>query len=302
MKRVLITGANSYVGTSVEKWLSAYGKAYEVDVVSLKDVNWKNHSFAGYDAVFHVAGIAHVSADERLREQYFAINRDLTIEAAKKAKADGVKQFIFMSSIIVYGNSSAAGKEKWISLRTKPKPADFYGQSKLEAEDGILALKEEGFKVAVVRAPMIYGPGSKGNYPRLSQLARKTPIFPSLKNHRSMLYINNLCEFIRLLLEDGGGGIYYPQNKEYVSTGEMVRCIANCYGKKLYLVDWLNPPVRLGSCVLGLINKVFGSMAYRKDMSSHWEYAYCVTDFAESIKQTEGKRNGAEKTHGGDDR
>ncbi|MCH5270462.1 MAG: NAD-dependent epimerase/dehydratase family protein [Lachnospiraceae bacterium] len=302
MKRVLITGANSYVGSSVKKWLSAYGKAYAVDTISLRDKNWKKSSFADYDAVFHVAGIAHVSADERLREQYFAINRDLTIETAKKAKADGVKQFIFMSSIIVYGNSSAAGKEKWITSRTKPEPADFYGQSKLEAEEGILALEKDGFQVAVVRAPMIYGPGSKGNYPRLSKLARKTPLFPSLQNHRSMLYIDNLCEFIRLLLEDGSGGIYYPQNKEYVSTGEMVRCIADCHGKKLYLVGWLNPLVRFAGCFLGLVNKVFGSMAYRKDMSSHWEYAYCVTDFAESIKQTEGKRNGAGKTHGGADR
>lgn len=288
MKKILITGKGSYIGTSVENWLLKTPGVYQVDTVDMKDDNWKTVSFSGYDVVFHVAGIAHVSADPKMKELYFSVNRDLAIETAKKARAEGVKQFIFMSSIIVYGNSARVGKEKWISFDTKEQPADFYGQSKLEAERGMLPLENESFKVAVIRPPMIYGKGSKGNYRRLSSLARKAPIFPNIKNCRSMLYIDNLCEFVRLLIEHEGSGIFYPQNREYVATSEMVRVIAACHNKKLHLTGIFNPAIRVCGRFVGIMNKVFGNMAYKKEMSEYWEYQYCVVDFEESIRRTEG--------------
>lgn len=288
MKKILITGKESYIGTSVENWLLKTPGVYQVDTVDMKNDNWKTVSFSGYDVVFHVAGIAHVSADPKMKELYFSVNRDLAIETAKKARVEGVKQFIFMSSIIVYGNSARVGKEKWISFDTKEQPADFYGQSKLEAERGMLPLENESFKVAVIRPPMIYGKGSKGNYRRLSSLARKAPIFPDIKNCRSMLHIDNLCEFVRLLIEHEGSGIFYPQNREYVATGDMVRVIAACHNKKLHLTGIFNPAIRVCGRFAGIINKVFGNMAYKKEMSEYWEYQYCVVDFEESIRRTEG--------------
>lgn len=288
MKKILITGKGSYIGTSVENWLLKTPGVYQVDTVDMKDDNWKTVSFSGYDVVFHVAGIAHVSADPKMKELYFAVNRDLTIETAKKARAEGVKQFIFMSSIIVYGNSARVGKEKWISVDTKEQPADFYGQSKLEAEKGILPLESESFKVAVIRPPMIYGKGSKGNYRRLSSLACKAPIFPDIKNCRSMLHIDNLCEFVKLLIEHEDSGIFYPQNREYVTTSELARMIAACHNKKLRLTGIFNPVIRACGRFVGIVNKVFGSMAYEKGMSEYWEYQYCVVDFEESIRRTEG--------------
>lgn len=288
MKKILITGKESYIGTNVESWLLRTFGMYQVDTIDMKDANWKNVSFSGYDVVFHVAGIAHVSADPKMEKLYFAVNRDLTIETAKKAKAEGVKQFIFMSSIIVYGNSARVGKEKKISFDTKEQPADFYGQSKLEAERGILPLESESFKVAVIRPPMIYGKGSKGNYRRLSSLARKAPIFPDIKNCRSMLHIDNLCEFVKLLIEHESSGIFYPQNREYVTTSEMVKAIALCHNKKLRLTGIFNPVIRVCGRFAGIVNKVFGSMAYEKEMSEYWGYQYCVVDFEESIRRTEG--------------
>lgn len=288
MKRILITGADSYIGCSVEKWLQNSEAEYQTDTVDMRGEDWKNKSFAGYDAVFHVAGIAHVSADPKLQDLYFSVNTNLTIAAAKKAKAEGVRQFIFMSSIIVYGNSARIGKEKRIGKETQPAPADFYGQSKLEAEWGINALADETFKVAVIRPPMIYGKGSKGNYVRLSKMARKIPFFPDIKNTRSMLHIDNLCEFVRLLAESGEGGTFYPQNREYVTTAEMVKAIALYHHKKMHLTKLFQPALYVAGGFVGLINKVFGSMAYEKEMSAHWDYAYCVVDFEESIKRTEG--------------
>lgn len=288
MKRILITGADSYIGCSVENWLRNNEKEYEIDTVDMRGEAWKEKSFSGYDAIFHVAGIAHVSADPKLENLYFAVNRDLAIATAKKAKVEGVGQFIFMSSIIVYGNSAKVGKEKWISAATKEAPADFYGQSKLEAEEGLRPLESGSFKVAIIRPPMIYGKGSKGNYVRLSKLAEKIPFFPNIKNTRSMLHIDNLCEFVRLLIEHEEGGTFYPQNREYVTTGEMVKEIAKCRNKKMHLTKLFHPFLYLGSRFVGVINKVFGSMAYEKELSNHWDYAYCVVDFEESIKRTEG--------------
>ena len=119
------------------------------------------------------------------------------MDTARKAKEDGVSQFIFMSSIIVYGNE---GQKGIINQNTKENPADFYGRSKLMAEEGLKVLEDENFKVAVIRPPMIYGKDSKGNYPRLSKMAKKLPFFPYVANQRSMLHIDNLCELIYLII------------------------------------------------------------------------------------------------------
>ena len=181
MKNILITGANSYVGTSFEKWLSQWPDKYHVDTIDMIDGTWREKSFAGYDAVFHVAGIAHRKETKQNAHLYYEVNRDLAIETAKKAKAEGVSQFIFMSSMSVYGMETGV-----ITRDTVPNPKNHYGKSKFEAEQGITALEDESFRVAVLRPPMIYGKGCKGNYQKLAKLARITPVFPDIENKRSM--------------------------------------------------------------------------------------------------------------------
>jgi len=200
MKKILITGANSYIGTSLEKWLEQYPEKYSVDTIDMKDKRWKEKSFTGYDVVFHVAGIAHISTDPKMEDLYYKVNRDLAIVTAKKAKKEGVKQFIFMSSIIVYGDSSS--DKRIIDRNTIPKPSNFYGDSKLQAEKGIKPLESDEFKIVILRPPMIYGKDSKGNYPKLAKAAKKLPIFPDIDNQRSMLHIDNLCEFIKLMIDN----------------------------------------------------------------------------------------------------
>jgi nucleoside-diphosphate-sugar epimerase len=164
MKKILITGANSYIGTSFEKYVSQWPDKYIVDTVDMIDGTWKQKDFSKYDVVFHVAGIAHVSPNPKLKELYYKVNRDIAIETAKKAKLEGIKQFIFMSSIIVYGESGRINEKKIINRDTVPRPANSYGDSKLQAEKGIKALENNRFKVVILRPPMIYGKGSKGNY------------------------------------------------------------------------------------------------------------------------------------------
>lgn len=281
MKRVLITGANSYIGTNVERWLLREPDKYHVDTLDLKDPSWKNYDFSPYDVVFHVAGIAHVSRNPKLKDLYYSVNRDLAIETAKKAKDDGVKQFIFMSSIIVYGDSSSS--KRVITKDTVPTPSNFYGDSKLQAEQGIRALESESFKVVILRPPMIYGKGCKGNYPKLAKLALKLPFFPDIYNERSMLYIDNLCEFIRLMIDNEESGIFFPQNKEYVKTSEMVRLIAEAHGKKIKLVKLFNIPIKLLGFIFKFVNKVFGNMVYELSMSEYKD-DYQIVDLVTSIK------------------
>jgi len=284
---ILITGANSYIGTSFERWLQRYAEQYSVDTIDMVDGAWREKSFSGYDVVFHVAGIAHVSADPKLEGLYYKVNRDLAIETAVKAKADGVKQFIFMSSIIVYGDSSSIGQERVITFDTEPKPTNFYGDSKLQAEEGIIKLQDERFKVVVLRPPMIYGKGAKGNYPKLAKMARVLPFFPNIQNQRSMLHIDNLCEFVRLMIDNEEQGIFFPQNEEYVGTSELVRLIAKVHGRKIRLTKVFNPLLKLLGRRVGVINKAFGSLVYEKSMSEYREN-YRVRNLQESIMVTEG--------------
>lgn len=288
MRNILITGKKSYVGTSIGKWLLKSSDNYQIDTVDMEDSSWIEYDFSKYDAVFHVAGIAHVSSDPDKKDLYYKVNRDLTIETAKKAKNEGVKQFIFMSSIIVYGASSQINNERIIHELIKPEPQDFYGDSKLQAEEGLNHLKDNNFNVVILRPPMIYGRDSKGNYPKLAKLARYTPIFPDIDNKRSMLHIDNLSEFVRLMIVNEEDGLFFPQNKEYVNTKNLVKEIANVYNHEIIFTKLFNQILVLMSRKVNLINKVFGDLVYKKEMSKYKE-DYWVRDFKESIRLTEGR-------------
>ena len=284
MKKILITGKNSYVGLSVQEWLEKYPNSYSIDSISLRDNSWKDKDFSVYDVVFHVAGIAHVSSNPIMEEIYYRVNRDLTIETAKKAKDEGVNQFIFMSSIIVYGDSS--NEKRVIDKNTVPTPSNFYGNSKLQAEKGIKSLVNDNFKVVIIRPPMIYGKESKGNYPKLAKAAQILPVFPDIDNQRSMLHIDNLCEFIRLMIENEEQGLFFPQNREYVKTSEMVKFIADFHGRKIVLTKIFNPILRLMSLKLRVINKVFGNLVYEKSLSDYKD-EYQIWDLQKTIELTE---------------
>jgi UDP-glucose 4-epimerase len=279
MKNILITGKNSYIGTSLENWLMREPDKYKVDTVDMKDGSWKEIDFSIYDVVFHVAGIAHIKETSDNQDLYYKVNRDLAYETAQKAKQDGVEQFIFLSSMSVYGIENGV-----INRDTPLKPNSAYGKSKIEAEELINKLEDNSFVVATLRPPMVYGKGCRGNYPRLAGLALKTPVFPKVENKRSMIYIDNLSEFVKQLIDNRSGGLFFPQNAEYVNTSEMVRLIAEVHGKKIMMTKLFNPLLRLLN--VSTVNKVFGDLVY--DMSvSEYDSDYRVCGFSESIKMTE---------------
>ena len=289
IRRILITGANSYLGTSLEAYLKQWPQEYAVDTVDMIDGSWRDKDFGGYQTVYHVAGIAHSDFGKIAGDRealYRRVNTDLAIETAAKAKADGVKQFIFMSTIVVYGRSADIGRQKVITRETPPEPDNIYGQTKLKAEEGLKALEDDGFKLCILRPPMIYGQGSKGNYQKLAKLAQHIRILPYVSNQRSMLYIGNLCELIRLVIEERYSGVFFPQNREYVDTCDMIREIAIVHHHRIKFVwgfEWL---YRIAGLFSGSIAKAFGSLTYDQRLSE-FSLQYTVFSFRESILLTE---------------
>ncbi len=291
MRKILITGADSYIGTSVEQYLRQWPEQYHVDTVDMVDGTWREKDFCGYDAVLHVAGLVHqpqTKNDPAQAERYDRINHLLAVETAEKAKLDGVSQFVFLSSASVYGLNAPVGKVVMITKDTPLNPTDNYGISKRNAEEGLRKLRDDRFKLAIVRPPMIYGKGCKGNYQTMAKLARKLPVFPWVENQRSMLYMENLAEFIRLLIDDQADGIFCPQNNEYVNTSDMVNLIAHANGKGILLIRGISWALKLLRPVTGIVDKAFGSLCYDFELSRYAK-DYCVKDFRESILETEQK-------------
>nr|WP_318684942.1 NAD-dependent epimerase/dehydratase family protein [uncultured Acetatifactor sp.] len=295
MKRILITGVHSYIGNAMEKYLREWNQregqeAYQVGKISLR--NGEASLPEGFDVLLHVAGIAHADTGrvaEETKRLYYRINRDLTVETAKRAREAGIPLFIYLSSVIVYGDSAGPGKSRHITADTEPEPANFYGESKYQAELELAKLRRKDFHVAVLRLPMVYGQGSKGNFPMLVKLARSLPVFPDIDNRRSVIYVEHLAEFIRLLIESGEGGLFFPQNEEYASTAQMVKAIGEAGGKKVYLMRALNPVVKICSKMPGRIgqmtNKAFGSFTVDPGLNQGPE-GYRKYTFLESIRKS----------------
>lgn len=283
MIRVCITGAGSYIGSHIAAHLAQMPSGFQVAELDVSQP-WDPGLLRGFDAVIHVAGIAHQKETQENQAQYTAVNRDLAIKVSKAAKEAGVRQFVFFSSMSVYGLTTGH-----IEAHTQPAPNTAYGQSKWEAEQQLRLLESDAFRVAVLRPPMVYGKGCRGNYPRLAALAVSLPFFPYVENERSMLYISVLCSFVQRLLESGEGGLYFPQNREYVSTAALVKQVAQCHGKRIWLVRGFGWLVKKLTGRVGVVGKVFGSLTYAKEMSVAFQQDE-QPGFAATIAETEGVR------------
>ena len=287
MKKILITGAGSYVGENVRKYImQTAGDQFVIDAVDTFGDNWKKADFSQYDVVYHVAGIAEVNGKKGMEQLYYKVNTDLTIEIAKHAQANGVKQFIFMSSMIVYKETQSL-KGNIITPESMPAPNGVYGDSKLKAEEGLkdVAKGEGRMKICILRPPMIYGPNSKSNLVRLGKLGTKVLFFPNWRNKRSMLYIDNLGEFVKQAVLRELEGTFYPQNRELSATVDIIRFFAKVAGHRIWITKLLNPFVWLGSFVLQPVNKMFADSYYVPEMSDYG-FEYQIVSFEESLERT----------------
>lgn len=282
MKKVLLIGVGGYIGSKFKEYMKRYSD-YEILEVSSMNREWDKISFKGFDAVYNVSGLAHANARQGTEEQYYAVNGQLPIDVATKAKKEGVSIFIQMSSMIVYGNMSPLGKKNNITKETIPTPPTIYGKSKMMAEDGLHKLEDIIFQVAIIRPPLIYSENARDNFPKLVFFAKKIPLFPNLKNQQSMLYVDNLCELVHLIIENNQGGIYYPQQEVYIETCKIVRDIAKAVGNHMWQTKIFNPFLRLFSKNISIIRKAFGSITYDMNISNHFDGKYRVVSYEESI-------------------
>lgn len=291
MKKILITGKNSYIGNSLKKWLEKWPALYTVSVVDMLNNDWNQCDFSEYDCVYHVAGIAHKKNVSD--EMYDKVNHILAVDVARKAIESGVSQFILMSSGAVYSQNDKKHKEIKVDESSELNPSTSYGISKMKAEKDILVLsKLSKTKIAILRPPMVYGYGAKGNYNSLVKIATKLSFFPKIENTRSMIYIDNLCEFIRLVIDNECDGVYLPQNGEYVCTYKMVKLISEIHGKQMFLTKIMNLGIHILGILSDKVNKAFGSYIYlKRNGKDYFDGSYQIVDFETSIKRSEGITN-----------
>lgn len=255
MKNILIVGAKSYIGESFKSFLNPFSDKYMVREIATEDLKPAPDMFKNIEVIFCVVGIAHIKETNKNRQLYFDINRDLVVAIAKVAKEAGVKQFILLSSMSVYGLEVGH-----IRKNTKPHPVTAYGKSKLQADEEIKKLEDDNFIFTCLRPPMVYGKNCRGNYQKLRDFALKSPIFPNYQNQRSMIYIGNLCEFVKICIDFERRGLFFPQNAEYMNISKMVEMIAHEHGKKIKLTKIFNWVLEI--VPMRLIKKVFGNLTY----------------------------------------
>lgn len=274
MQHILIAGKNSYIGDSFKRFIEQFPEQYTVSEIDTKGLVPAPELFEGMDAVFCVAGIAHIKETNENRSLYYEVNRNLVIEIAKAAKAAGVRQFVLLSSMSVYGRITGH-----IRKDTAPAPDTAYGKSKLQADEEIKKLEDSDFIFTCLRPPMVYGKNCRGNYRSLREFALRSPFFPEYDNKRSMIYIGNLCEFVKNCIDYEKRGLFFPQNAEYTNSGRMVQLIARQHGKKIKMVKAFNWAI--GIAPFSVVKKVFGDLTYEQ-VDTVEKY-----DFYESIRLTE---------------
>lgn len=259
MKRILITGADSYIGTHIEAYLGRFPEQYETVTLPMQAHTPDEYDFHGADAVVHVAAIVHRKETKDAQPLYDAVNRDLAVAVAEKAKREGVKQFVLFSTMAVYGMI-----EGTITGGTAVNPKTQYARSKLEAERRVAPLADDAFCVTILRPPMVFGPGAKGNPARLERLAEKLPFCPDFKNRRSMVSIDTLCREIRALLDAPRSGVFFPQEKEPVSTCDLIAQMMREQGRTPKRSKLLNPAIRLARACTSAGKKAFGDLIYKE--------------------------------------
>lgn len=282
--KILVVGKKSYIGEHIDEWLSSRGMA--VNQLDVLTDEWKKFDYSSYDSIVHVAGIVH-RTDCNDWELYKRVNTDMPIDIASMAKEQGVKQYVFFSTMGVYGIGKKL-KPNVISDNTPTNGVGMYGKSKLMAEEGLQQLSDDNFQVAFVRPPSVYGKGCKGNYiSGFTSIARKLPVIPLAYRNvkQSMIYIDNLCELVYQIVDNKLNGVFCPQDEKAVNSNEILEAIGEGIGKKIRTSRFLGWFVPLLGFV-PLITKAYGGVEYSQSLSRIPGVNYVVVPFEEGMKRT----------------
>lgn len=282
MKKILVIGKNGYVSGCFVSYMKQFPNTI-VDTITARNGKWKEKDFSDYCAVFNTIGLTHNDARAGSEEQFYELNETLPYEIAKKAKYEGVKVFIHMSSMIVYGNMAGVGQDMIINTNTIPAPNSIYGKSKLAGELKLQTLEDKKFKVAIIRSPLIYGINAPDNVEKLFYAALILPVFPGLGNSLSMIYDENLCELVRLIIMNSVGGLFFPQMDKHISTSSLVKDIANSANHNILIINCFNYVLKFLSKYITKIQKAFGNQVYELNLSNAFNGSYRVYSYKESI-------------------
>ena len=286
MKKIVITGKNSYIGTNIKNRLLQNAGEFSVDEVDVETTEWENYDFSGTDTVVHVAGIVH-RPDITDWNIYEKVNITLANNIAGKAKATGVKQFIFFSTMAVFGVRKRLSTNV-IDENTPKNPTGMYGKSKLIAEEKLLSMQGDDFKVCVVRPPNVYGKNCRGNY--ISGFVKIVKLLPAIPEafedvKQSMIHIDNLSEFIKLLIENESNGIFMPQDERSVSAVELMKTMSKVIGKEKKVSKLLGLGVSMLRFI-PVVKKAYGGIEYRCELSDSYFGKYQTISFAQAIEKT----------------
>ncbi|MCU0460402.1 MAG: NAD-dependent epimerase/dehydratase family protein [Bacteroidales bacterium] len=260
-EKILITGSQSFVGTNYIR----YSKFRNIDEVSLFENTPNEIDYKSYDVVIHLVAIVHQTRRANDSE-YFKINRDLCIEVAKEAKRAGVKQFLFLSTVKVYG-SFHSNSEPW-NESSACFPEDAYGKSKYEAEKILRTLEDENFTVSIIRTPLVYGEGVRANMKSIIKLVEKSIILPfkDIRNKRNFTSAENLVAFIDRIIDLNASGTFIAMDKIAISTTDLVKMISENLGRKIYLFRTPNFIIKIGMIIMpSFFERLYGS--YEMDNS-----------------------------------
>ena len=284
--RIVIIGKNSYIGGYIKNYLTSFGhEVYEFDI----EHNELNETiFENVDSVIHVAAIVH-RKDIKDYKIYKKINTDLPYKVAQLAKANGVAQFVFLSSMAVYKQDKSL-KGNWLDEHSECNPQSLYGKSKYEAELLLNSLSEANFKICHIRPANVYGKNCRGAYMEsFRKIVQRLPCIPVAYENvkQGMLYIENLVELVKLIVENKAEGIYPAQDKTAVSSVELMEEIAKSITVKNKKSRFLGIPFKIFR--ISVVKKLYGGVAYTREYATTQLGDYCLYDFSQGIQKTFSK-------------
>ena len=261
MTKILITGAASFIGTNFRK----YSRYTDTEEVSLIEYQPEDIEFGKYDVVLHLAAIVHQS--KKIPEaEYFRVNRDLCLRVAEQSKKAGIKQFIYLSTLKVYGDNVKGSELR--NENSECFPDDYYGKSKYEAEKGLQKLADTDFKVSIIRTPLVYGEGVKANMISLIKLIDTFSILPfdKIKNKRNFTFAENLVGFIDKVIEKNISGIFIAMDENAISTTELVNYISKYLEKKVVIFKLPQLCLHVGRIFIpDIIDRLYGSSEFENN-------------------------------------
>lgn len=284
-KTLMITGASGFIGSN---FIERYKDKYNIIPVDLLKIKPEEIDFRGVDTVLHLAALVHQMKGAP-REKYFEVNTELTRRVAEEAKKQGVRHFVFYSTVKVYGyDGDLYNHNMVLNEESECKPInDPYGESKWEAEKILRRLENDNFKIGIIRPPMVYGKGVKGNMESLIKLVKMLPILPFNydKNRRSLVNIENLMYLTALVIDKEDSGVFLPLDEKNISLKEIVEGIEKAYNLKRINIPMIQPVFWLLTKLKpNIMLRLFGTLQFDNRLTKEKLGYIAKVKYVEGIK------------------